>query len=1311
MIRLVNFLLAAALLIGQNTLCKGAHIKTISSADGLTNNAIYSLHQDKYGHVWIGTGDGLNIWDGNSLEVFKSNDGQNYFFGNRTRNIIPYKGDEILIQTKYGVAELNTVTKDIRFYKELSLHTKIAITDDGNIFTLNKNHIDYFLTETSTFSELRDFRLIKNEKCQFMTVSSNDLYVFTDNGSYRLRLDFTNESTPIVSEIFNLSMNCLFVSPIQHDTDEHYIITKDGAIWSFNVKTNQFQEITRIEDSWAKENRITGIVRTDKGFYISFIEDGVHFLPSEDKNLKPIGINCGIFSMMKDRSQPIIWIGTDCNGLQLYSEETSEIWDLTYEDLPYEIKMPVRSILMDKNKNLWFGTKGDGLYRIRNFDTKSTFNKENTDRFNTTNTSLLHNSVYALTESRSNLIWIGTDGKGLNWYSYRDNRIREVKGSKNLKRVHCILEQNENTLWVATDCEGAYKCHYEIINGSPVITMTDTLEFCEPFNYETSIFSIAIQNDSTLWFGSRSYGALSYNTKTGQSKILQFPSDRGVGINEVTDIVNGEQILFATGNGMAIYSTDNDSLQTSPEVPARTVHSIIKDKNENIWLSTNQGIISLDKEYDYRTSYNRFSRLRVLEYSDGAAYDDGDNIFFGGINGLTMIQADSNTGGYNNTYNPPIHITEFIQNNTATDIGSKLKKGKLRIPFSKQIFAIRYSVVDNINFSDYVFLWNIKRNDNEWRENTSETIYIPTLNSGEYVLRVKYINKATRYESAVCELPIYIIPPIYKRWWALLIYALLIITGIIALIRYAKSKQRDLIANLEKQYEEAVHKTKSETVNSITEELSVLITFILGLSTQVRQDAGSNNIVKEKLSLLEYNIIKINNILNILKDSKDLSDQIDTPKEMLLLPVSQLTLNLLDILNIAIKSKKARLLYDIEEGIILTTNKDYYQTLFNSLMHKVLSIISGEREIYVSLKRKNNDKGVSLTIKVTAEEADCQELYSDKNGTNLHSKLIDKMDGNIVYAYENGSVRISIFLPHHKSVKEITNESKRITENIDTNDIISANHIPEEFEISPGREYIFIIGTNKEISSFIGYFLSEKYNIMQLQDNEEAFKCMESLLPAAVIYDYSSLRSGFPEYIENIRSNKRSRHISVIAMTSSIQMNERKECTKLGADLCLSFPFNVEYLQAVLEKLIDKREKIAEYFNSPISSYEKKDGKIIHQEDKAFYQKILDIINNHISNPELSASLIAKELGISIRVMYRKLENINTPNLNQLIIDTRMKLAVKYLTKSKMTIDEVLYKVGYENRSTFYRNFKNSYGMTPKEYREQIQNKTLEEFN
>ena len=1308
MFRLKKRLLTIALIVCQNLLCTASHIKTISSSDGLSNNAIYSLHQDRYGHVWIGTGDGLNIWDGNSLEEYISKDGHNYFFGNRTRNIFPSKGDEILIQTKYGVAELNTVTKEMRFHKRLALHTRIAATRDGNIFTLDNEHIHYYYSGTETFADIPEFSLASGERCLLMTVSKdNHLMVFTDRGSYSLKMDFNDESKPSIAKISNLNLNCLYVSPEQYGEIEHYIITEEGAIYQFNRQTREVQKVTYIDDEWIKDSRITGIVKTKKGFYISFIENGVYLLPETKHCLESIGIGYGIFSMMKDRNQPIIWIGTDCNGLQIYSEETSELWDVTYENLPYNIEMPVRSILIDKKKNLWFGTKGDGLYRIRDFDPEATFNKENTDRFITQNSLLTHNSVYALTESSSDIIWIGTDGKGLNWYSYKDDKIKKVTGSEALKRVHCIFEQEDNTLWISTDCEGAYKCHYEIRSGTPVITSTDTLRFCEPFNYSTSIFSVSAQNDSIIWFASRSHGVLSYNKNTGASKVIRFPEDHGFGTNEVTDITICKNILFATGNGMVIYDPRNEDLCVSKNVPHRAVHTIISDKDSNIWISTNQGIISLDKDYNYRTSYNRFSRLRVLEFSDGACYDDGDRIFFGGINGLAMIKTDQVSGTGNNSYNPPIHITDFIQNNDAVHIASKLKKGRLRIPFSKQSFAIRYSMVDNIKFSDYVFMWNIKRYDEIWRESTTETIHVPVLNPGKYTLRIKYINKATQYESAECELPIYIIPPIYKSWWAQLIYFLLLICLILGYIAYIKDKQKRLIEVLEKQYSDEVKKTKSETVDSITDELSILITFILGLSTQVRQDAGSNNVLKEKLGLMEYNIIKINKILSILKNSKDISEEINAPGEVLLLHMSQLTLNLIDILNVAIKSKRVNLTYDIEDGIVLTTNKDYYQTLFNSLMHKALSIVSGNRDIYVSLKHKENDSGVCLTIKVTAEETDCQELYSDKNGTNLHSKLIDKMNGNIVYGYENGEVLVRTFIPQYK----IAEESKVLTEKILTNNIISSSDLPKEFEINPGQEYIYIISKNKDISSFIGYFLSEKYNIMQFNSNKEAFKCMESSLPAAVIYDYSSLRSSFSEYMENIRSNKRTLHISVIAMTSSIQMNERKECTKLGADLCLSFPFNVEYLQAVIEKMIDKREKIAEYLNSPLSSYDTKDGKLIHQEDKAFFDKIMEIIHNNISNPELNASLIAKELGLSLRVMYRKLENINTPNLNQVIIDTRLKQAVKHLTKSKMTIDEILFKVGYENRSTFYRNFKNSYGMTPMEYRKQIQSKTLEEFN
>lgn len=87
--------------------------------------------------------------------------------------------------------------------------------------------------------------------------------------------------------------------------------------------------------------------------------------------------------------------------------------------------------------------------------------------------------------------------------------------------------------------------------------------------------------------------------------------------------------------------------------------------------------------------------------------------------------------------------------------------------------------------------------------------------------------------------------------------------------------------------------------------------------------------------------------------------------------------------------------------------------------------------------------------------------------------------------------------------------------------------------------------------------------------------------------------------------------------------------------------------------------------------------------------------------------MIAEKLGMGTRVLYRKLADITDRTLHQIIKESRMEMATKLLYSSKHTIDEIMYRVGYDNRSTFYRNFKEAKGMTPKEYRDGIKENTL----
>lgn len=153
-------------------------------------------------------------------------------------------------------------------------------------------------------------------------------------------------------------------------------------------------------------------------------------------------------------------------------------------------------------------------------------------------------------------------------------------------------------------------------------------------------------------------------------------------------------------------------------------------------------------------------------------------------------------------------------------------------------------------------------------------------------------------------------------------------------------------------------------------------------------------------------------------------------------------------------------------------------------------------------------------------------------------------------------------------------------------------------------------------------------------DNESMLEQTQHHIPVAAIYDTLSIANGFPAFIEKIRSNRRTEQIIIIAMTSSLQVNKREECTKLGANLCISFPFNIDYLNSALEKLLLKRESIAEYYKSPMSTYVIDKGKFIH---------------NNIADPALTAPSIAKHLGMSTRAMYRRLEGITDKKLHMVI--------------------------------------------------------------
>jgi AraC-like DNA-binding protein len=189
------------------------------------------------------------------------------------------------------------------------------------------------------------------------------------------------------------------------------------------------------------------------------------------------------------------------------------------------------------------------------------------------------------------------------------------------------------------------------------------------------------------------------------------------------------------------------------------------------------------------------------------------------------------------------------------------------------------------------------------------------------------------------------------------------------------------------------------------------------------------------------------------------------------------------------------------------------------------------------------------------------------------------------------------------------------------------------------------------------------------------------------------------ELLKKIKASKETAHIPVALVSGKYEIAQQIEAMEAGAELYITKPFNSEFLKISIIQIMERKEKLKDYFNLPISAFDLTAGKTTHKEDTKFLKSILKIIRENITEKELSGQLIADKLHIGMRSLYRKLEEIEVSSLSNLIKECRIQLARDMLVKSKMTIDEITYKSGFSNKSTFFKTFHDKYGCTPREYR------------
>lgn len=1315
-------------------LCAAAsasNLRQISSREGISNNAILSLAQDRHGFIWVGSCDGLNMWDGERMRLFPDDwNGDASLSGNLIEEIAVTADSLFWIRTNYGLDLFDPGSKRVEPHSNFEGMYKIVTRRSNEaIVVTQENKYSYYDRAQHLFRPAKA-PLPGMDYADILTMQidpAGTLWLYTRKGIFHLPVEFPTDGSEVRFGSPTRLATAANPSYAFVDGDRICFIDERHTFYEFDTDSRQLVYRKDMREEIARMGSVSSIVGDGSDYLVSFYTNGVIRLRATPEQrvkyvAEHINVSCGVFSLLRDARQDIVWIGTDGQGLYQHTRNAFAFRSITFNELPFNLSKPVRALYVDQNQTLWAGTKGEGILRIEDFYSHKTFDMRRATHLTTGNSQLLDNSVYAFAASSRNLLWIGTDGQGLNYYSYREGRVRTLNTPEPLKYIHAMYESSPDTLWVATVGCGVFLVTLGGTSDQPTIRTVEPIYFNDELQIKTFFFSLYPENSSVIWFGNRGGGAVRYNTDTGLNQVVRFDHEHSAIANDIFAIhrSNDGDMWFGTSGGLIRYSNDTSTLVSGI---ASTVHTILEDRRGNLWLGTNRGLVQYSPRTGYVVSYGYSYGQNIIEYSDGACFADPRTnvLLFGGINGLTTVDA---TGFEERPYNPPILFRDVRINSGIRDIGDMLSpEGVLTLRHGQHIPGINVSALDYINGSNYTYYSRISGLNNQWSA-TPPQLSFGDLPAGSYRLDVRYRNNITGTTSPVFSLPIYISPPWYATVTAIFIYALLALAVIgisirLYLMRYRRRRDEKL-QRLETQRKEEVYESKLHFFSDITQELSMPLTMISAPCQQIIAHSGSDPYVLRQAQTIRQNVSKLHDLTYLLHEFRgSRTAQEGGSGNIELIPVAEIAYSMLGTFSEYSQQNNIHSNVDIEQNLAWPTDRDSFSTIINTLLSNAfkhtpyngtvnLTMRNDEGRLLLSVS--NDSAGINLEdIEAIFDHYRVLDYFEHKSGRGLsfqgdmrlaicHS-IIVRMGGEIaVESSPNAQTTFTVRLPRLKVTDETAQPNGNIVP-IATDYGLLPTTPRSEFTFDPGRRTMFIVNDNSEVMNFVAELFAADYNIMMAAGMSGITELLKQTHPDIVICDALSEQSDNLSVIRFIKDGKLTSHIPVILLSTARQIDERIKGVESGADICLTLPFNVEYLKAVAGQLLKRNRSLKDYYKSSISAFELSDGRMLHQDDKEFIDRMLVIINDNITSPEISTKFIADELGVSVRNLYRRLAGIFNQTPTNIIKEYRLAKAEQLLSSTKLSIDEIIYKAGFANRGTFFKCFATKYGCTPKAYR------------
>jgi DNA-binding response OmpR family regulator len=338
-------------------------------------------------------------------------------------------------------------------------------------------------------------------------------------------------------------------------------------------------------------------------------------------------------------------------------------------------------------------------------------------------------------------------------------------------------------------------------------------------------------------------------------------------------------------------------------------------------------------------------------------------------------------------------------------------------------------------------------------------------------------------------------------------------------------------------------------------------------------------------------------------------------------------------------------------------------------------------------------------------------------GLSLVQKLIEMHHGEIHVKSEIGKgSTFTVYIPMGKEYLEAKDiaetstvkrdkKSQKILETIlmeeGANGYTGSGKSAKKIPVTGDRSklpLLLLVEDDPDLLDYLQENLNAKYRLHTASNGLQALKSAIINHPDLIVSDIMMPEMDGIELTNKIKTDIRISHIPVILLTAKSALENRLDGLDVGADAYITKPFHMKNLTAQIENLLRSRKILKEKLIK--GEQIKPDELTLKSIDQKYLEKAIGTVEKYMEDYTFTVERFAEEMFESRVQLYRKLKGLTGLSPNEFVRNIRIKRAAEILVKEGSTVGEVMYKVGFSNRSYFNRCFRQVYDTSPLEYQQ-----------